>query len=119
MSAIEEIESAIDKLTKLWDTSTVGPWKEPDDQMGSECPEDRGWWILNADEHGMNQHAVAVTVPYNPTAAEDADLIVTLHRTIEAMHVMYVANGRESAWNEAVERAGDLDLARAINGTAS
>jgi hypothetical protein len=68
---------------------------------------------------------------FDPTIAEvldakDAALIVTLHRTIDAqlailrndllLHADYQRAGRLAEWLSAIERAGDLALALAING---
>ena len=84
MSAVEEIQAAIDKLTEL----------------------EKGWLI-----DGRNP------------------LFVTLHRTIDAqltilrrdmdMHEKFTQNHQVGVWRDAVERAGDLALARAINGVSS
>ena len=115
MSAVEEIQAAIAKLTRQRDLATEGPWSS---------------WHP-ADGHGDSCVDGATHDPDNPpTAAEggrhDVVLIVTLHRTIDAqlailsrtaeLHPRYAALGREDEWLSAVERAGDLALARAING---
>ena len=81
MSAVDEIQAAIEKLTKL----------------------EKGWLI-----DGRNP------------------LFVTLHRTIDAqlailrrdvdMYEKFAQDRQVGVWRDAVERGGDLALARAING---
>jgi len=94
MTALGEIEAAIENLERLRADATQGRWD----------------WIV-----GMS--------------TGDARLVATLHRTIDAqlkiltgsagLHAKYADVGRETEWIAAVERAGDLDLARAINGGQS
>jgi len=50
---------------------TALPWAEP---FYVDHPGDDGWWILNGKK-GMEEHAVACVVPYNPNAEADAKFI--------------------------------------------
>lgn len=115
MTALQEIEAAIEKLTRLRD--------ESDENQGTRSWEARG--IIGRHRRADvvdDIHQVVAESLYTP----DAALIVTLHRTIDAqlkiltgsagLHAKYADVGREAEWIAAVERAGDLDLARAVNG---
>lgn len=114
MSAVEEIEAAVAKLTKLRDESVLGPWE--------------GWKQYNplrGNLYGIEARGAEVAKTYT---VADTELIETLHRTIDAqlkllsgtlrLFAAAVDLGREREWLSAVERAGDLDLARSINATS-
>lgn len=66
--------SALDRLQELAESGTPGPWTKP--ELDTH-PGDEGWWFLNG-EVGAKQHAVGLTVTYQPNAQNDAVLIVTL-----------------------------------------
>jgi len=129
MSALNEIEAAIKRLTKLKAESTQ--W-QPDPDM----PELAGWYV---DSDGSGRKGVftikeafhgghAVALYADPP---DAELIVTLHRTIDAqLAILKHAIGHFPHYNlrgaEEEEWLGKrtgvrdaLTLARAINNTAS
>lgn len=106
MTAVEEIEAAIVELEALKVASTPGPWTAPAAILGLKSTTIFGTPIDGG-------HAAYVAT------AHDAELIVTLHRTIDAQLAIlrHVADGR-----------GDLGigtnryvvaLARAINGVSS
>lgn len=121
----EEIKAAIDKLTALKAKSTPGPWMDwhsnmadengvhiPDEQMDPEdyepfyCPPVTGVFLM--DVHGRK------------TQEANADLIVTLHATIDAQ--MAVMRNFTEVYRETHTPYGYqqsiLTLARAINGGA-
>jgi len=112
MSALEEIEAAINKLSGLWALSTRGPWDGPD-----EAP-----WA------------------YDEVHPDDAALVVTLHRSIDAQlavlraalsSILETDNDPQAVYSGGRHMDGSrllkvapwgraaVDLARAINGTAS
>ena len=101
MSAVEEIQQAIATLERLRAESTPGAWEGYDDG------------ILV----GINSPQVTVAFE-GDLRVRDIDLIVTLHRTIDAqLAIMRLslgdARGSEFCWQFA------LPLARSINGGAS
>jgi hypothetical protein len=109
MSDVEEIKSAIDKLTELRgadDYCEMNGWLAQTRLGASGAIDDPGYEGLTNDP-----------------------LIVTLYRTIDAQIALlshtveiranYVEQGLAANWDSAVERAGDLALARAINGVTS
>lgn len=114
MSAADEITSAIRKLEGLAYESSDGPWiahvSRDEHEMRAELFDANGGYVI-ADGY-----------------TADVGLVEMLHRTIDAqlailsgtlgLYAEFVEQGRESVWLSAVERAGDLDLARAINGSA-
>ena len=75
MSAVERVQAAIDKLTELKAVSTRGPWHEWTNDLTDRVElwhdQEVRLWVadLGNDE---------------PGALADADLIVALHRTIDA-----------------------------------
>ena len=117
MGALDEIQAAIEKLTKLRDKSSQGWWTILDNG-------DR--FIAEEDPDGDGAFEYIITEPVWFNNPVDADLIVALHRTIDAqlailqgdmrMYADYQRAGWLDQWVSAVERAGDLALARAING---
>lgn len=116
MSAIEEIQAAIEKLTAHVEKSVAGPWSAWHPQSG----------LGNSSVDAPSGDPDNPKMPVEGQR-DDVDLIVILHATIGAqiklltgcilLHAAFVKAGCESDWLAAVERAGDLDLARAINGT--
>jgi hypothetical protein len=118
MSTIEEIQAAIDKLTKLKAESTPKPWHDWEDDLTGEVD------LWHDQEQRL--HIANVGVAGMPRVEADAELITVLHRTIDAQLALlthtveirgkYVEQGFERHWEAAVRDAGDLDLARAING---
>lgn len=68
----ERLETAVRERLALARAATPGPWSQPYEVVGE--PGDDGWWILNGAA-GTDEHAVAVTLPYNPRAEADARLI--------------------------------------------
>jgi hypothetical protein len=105
MSAVEEIQAAIDKLTKLKTESTPGAWGGRVSILGIIRVQTDDHYIV-AEVYGDEDDALCNT-----------DLIVTLHRTIDAQ-LAILTNARDW-WNSWPK--GDIDadvvvLARAING---
>ena len=92
MTPVGEIRAAIEKLTELRSESKPGPWTHT---WGSAT-------IPAADD----------------LASEDADLIVTLHRTIDAQ--LNILRGEVTFCKvSGFSPSGNkVDLARAINGPA-
>lgn len=82
------------------------------------------------EAHGWLVENITTGPEYDPREEQQPllrdELLVTLHRTIDAqlailrntvrLHSKFVALGKESVWLEAIERAGDLALADAILG---
>ena len=122
MSVVGEIRAAIEKLTALKVEGTIGPWLVEEVPETGECCLIREFKFFGPQTVPL----LEFVAPGGMTRA-DSDLIVTLHRTIDAqlailqndlkIHAGYQIAGRLPEWIVAVERAGDLALARAINGT--
>jgi hypothetical protein len=120
MSAAETIEAAIAKLeaAKVTEDGDEQRWRyEAPNPFGVVSPPAH---LFDADDYLI---AKAMTVA-------DAETAVMLHRTIDAQLTIlrrdiairerYSQDGVPiEAWESAVKRAGDLDLARAILGEAS
>lgn len=119
MSPVERLQAAIEKLEKLRDESTPASWHYWTDELTGEVD------IWHDGE--ARSHVAQIGKHEDVRVYRDADLIVTLHRTIDAqlailrntvrLHGEFVALGKESHWLEAIERAGDLALADAILGS--
>lgn len=117
MTPLEELQAAHKRLSELREASrchAVGRWSNEDDEESMMRKEIIG-------SHG------AVGVMYN---SEHADLIVTLHRTIDAQLSVLALGVAEQTllaeqWGEECGEAtvydleNALGLARAINGKAS
>jgi hypothetical protein len=119
MSAIEEIEAAIAKLTELHHASPAAPWDYTDDGDG--------YSIQGSDDYG-HEFCNSFTWSDNSYAS---DLIVTLHRTIDAqLAILHASVSEIFDWEQdpdmgykaermfkitAHGRAA-IALARAING---
>jgi hypothetical protein len=114
--AAEEVQAAIDKLTMLKAASTREPWSRSD-----ELWDGAGRWeivspggLVSSDGDGIGS--------FNNQA--DADLIVTLHSTIDAQ-IYWLKSVVERIHPKGIERSGNLVwaseglaaqmLARAIN----
>jgi len=115
MSALEEIEAAIEKLSAL----------------RGDTP-----WALAGGGEWINPIGITVAPDDGGVSPREADLIVTLHRTIDAqLRILKTAIADIVRWTDADSEWGwepqdgptpkdsafiaKLDLARAINGTAS
>ena len=102
MSAVDEIQAAIDKLTILQAGSVVGPWEVRDgsivrDALGLRTIQDV--WVADIDE-----------------VSADADLIVTLHRTIDAQLAILNVMRDHVLRPDHIFKGPGADLVRAING---
>jgi hypothetical protein len=110
MSVVEEIQAAIDKLTKLKAESTPKPWEDSEDDLTGDVD------LWHDQEQRL--HIATVGVAGMPRVEADAELIAVLHRTLDAQ-LAILTNARDwwNAWPK-----GDIDadvvvaLARAING---
>ena len=83
MSAIETIQAAIEKLETLREKSTPRPWTAMEYDSN---PGDQGVPIIGGGEIGsMEGHLTAYTMTLGSEERSviDAELIVTLHRTID------------------------------------
>lgn len=77
---LARISAAIEKLERLKAESTPGPWGVESMKFGSEMGDYVGAWIPGVAEIAVTEHE-GDTPPLDP---DDADIIVTLHRTIDA-----------------------------------
>lgn len=78
MNAVEKLEAAISKLEAQKRDTTLGPWT----MYGGEP---FGYGIEGGYNPGDPDKAGETVVARSEIADEDVDLIVTLHRTIDAM----------------------------------
>ena len=117
MTAAQEIQAAIEKLTTLKEQSTPGPWGW--DSQGIVQSFDIS---VQVGKHEWER--IGVVAPEHVRDA-DAELIITLHRTIDAqleilrLHLDSLTNpDYDHEEDEDFERdySDILDLARAING---
>lgn len=98
MSAVEEIQAAIEKLTKLKAESTEGPWVlVADEHYADRVVDKSGKWLIG-----------------DASNYSDAPLIVTLHATIDAQ-LSLLRDGLN--WKSAESYAATLAIA--INGATS
>ena len=84
MSAVETIQAAIERLETLRDKSTPRPWTAMEYDSN---PGDQGVPIIGGGEIGsMDGHLTAYTMTLGSEEQSviDAELIVILHRTIDA-----------------------------------
>ena len=113
MTAVEEIQAAIEKLTAQRDESTPGPWAVDDADKCSVYTIDGGATILQPEDwypRGDNR------------PAGNAQLVLTLHRTIDAqLAILREPLAVYEKWN--IDGDTELEkfphayaLARAING---
>ena len=116
MTAVGEIRAAIEKLTKLRDKSSQGWWTILDNG-------DR--FIAEEDPDGDGPFEYIITEPVVFSNPVDADLIVTLHRTIDAqLDILRLDSAFFGAGITGPESATAfsetaLSLARVINGPTS
>lgn len=118
MTAVEEIQTAIDELTRLKDSSTEGYWRVYEDS-GTTIHSDPETYspLIDAGDFAASSERFE-----NPA---DAYLIVTLHRTIDAqlaiLRLGLAFYHGDPTLLPGVVRAADnaLALARAINGVTS
>lgn len=75
-TAVETIQAAIEKLEALKAESTPGPWHDWEDDLTNEVD------VWHDQE--QRSHIANCGVAGMPRVEADADLIVTLHRTIDA-----------------------------------
>ena len=116
MNAVERLQAAIEKLEALKAGASGGPWviaPPRDVEFESRC-------IWGAKDHGDGEGLCLADAE-----SADADLIVTLHRTIDAQLAIlrnvvevseYVGLGKEGERIAMIQNA--LDLADAILGGA-
>ncbi|UOE45505.1 hypothetical protein [Agromyces larvae] len=111
MSQVERLRAAILKLETLRAEITPGPWI-------AEYSGEQGHCVIPADADSTRE-AIALTRLYH--AAYDAELIVTLHRTIDAQ--LAILRNRLEVYGEDVTPYGFREstdrLADAILGGAS
>lgn len=116
MTAVEELRAAIVKLTELRDAAHDGPWSVEEIPETGECRLVREFEFFGPQ--------IEVVAP-GGMIRDDADLIVTLHRTIDAQLAILqeAATQLTDAYGGAQlgpEFYGnELALARAINGVSS
>lgn len=121
MSAVERLQAAIDKLEALRAESTQGEW-------GFESVPETGESRIYAEADGFAFMA-ATTVTFYPVPGgmkpSDADLIATLHRTIDAQLAILrtaldvVEETEEGAIRASALGMSALGLAHAILGDQS
>ena len=124
MNAVETIQAAIEKLERLKAKSTPSPWTAMEYDSN---PGDQGVPIIGGGEIGsMEGHLTAYTMTLGSEEQSviDAELIVVLHRTIDAQLVILRAEHEFAdryGWppNPFQERLNVLALAVAILGEDS
>ena len=112
-SAVDEIRSAIQKLTKLRDASTRAPWVAQTAVLHGQH-----WGISGADFPTITgvAHASEGRDGYGTGSRRvDCDLIVTLHRTIDAQLAILQQRLFFAEHASLFDDATELALARAIN----
>ncbi|MCS4277385.1 hypothetical protein M2390_002591 [Mycetocola sp. BIGb0189] len=120
MTTLDLLERAHARLTELREKSTPGPWATFLTATGPGT----GNIIVAPDDSDTGE--VEFLIGRDREGEDDADLIVTLHRTIDAqlkilahdidIYKQMVALGQVLESRAAIWRAGDGDLARAILG---
>lgn len=132
MSAAETLQAAIDELEALKAESSPGPWEieEPGEYFNPKWDDVRVMRAREGNEPDYDRYIIrdgSYAADAGGFSQPDAELIVTVHRTIDAqlailrhdleIRARYEREGIPlEAWESAVVRAGDLDLARAILG---
>jgi hypothetical protein len=113
MNAEETIQKAIDKLHQLRDETTPGPW------LRRYVIGDPNWPVIISDDIGEVVNTTIETF----TTKMDADLIVTLHATIDAQIAIldaareqYAGSERTASHDEPAASWMAVHLARAILG---
>jgi hypothetical protein len=129
MNAAEKIQAAIERLEELRDGSTPGP-RFVCDANGGDPIEYGPLWVISHEDMSTNRTDGEAPEDWFMELScgrkEDAELIVTLHRTIDAQLAIlrhdlailpkYEIEGLRARWERAITDAGDLDLATAIMG---
>ncbi|TFD51990.1 hypothetical protein E3T46_07835 [Cryobacterium sp. Hh11] len=121
MTAVDEIQAAIEKLTKLKLNAYRGAWKIVNKSMQG----DHGLEHEKCDIQEVANGSWTEDDGYQPALLiEEAELIVTLHRTIDAQLAIladfvdrYALRAKSDWVPIAPAAANTLALARAINGT--
>ena len=112
LTAVEEIQAAIDELNQMRDAAPSAPWDYIDDEDG--------YSIRGGDDYGC-EFGNSFARSDNPWAS---DLIVALHRTIEAqVALLTICLGAFDHFERTNsypldEHKAALTLARAINGAS-
>ena len=115
MTAVEEVQAAIEKLTKLKLNAYRGAWKIVNKSMQG----DHGLEHEKCDIQEVANGSWTEDDGYQPALLiEEAELIVTLHRTIDAQ--LNILRGEVTFCKvSGFSPSGNkVDLARAINGPA-
>lgn len=111
MNAVERLTAAIEKLEEMRERATDGPWLA---WHPASHPFARGNSSVDALTHDPDNPDMVVE-----GGAQDVELIVTLHRTIEPI-LMTLRQGIPYAAKDCLfEDAYELALADAILGSAS
>ena len=115
MTAVQEIQAAIEKLTQILRQSTPGPW----------CWDSQGI-VQSFDisvQVGEHEHERIGVIAAEHVREGDAEVFVTLHRTIDAQLAIlrdfmerYEGRGKADWTPVAPGAINALNLARAING---
>ena len=113
VSAVDEIRAAIEKLTELKVEGTIGPWLVEEVPETGEC-----CLIREFKFFGPQTAPLLEFVAPGGMSRADSDLIVTLHRTIDAQ--LAILNGAlgdaEGSHDEPAAFDSAVALARTING---
>lgn len=122
MNAAETIQAAIDKLEALRDNSGAWDWRRRH-QHGEYGESIGSWENLHGYYDNPDEVVNTKTVAQN-ILPEDAELIVTLHRTIDAqLAILRGYIGTAEYWDKVRGTPADLmavlDLAGAILGEAA
>ncbi|TFD61099.1 hypothetical protein E3T43_01110 [Cryobacterium sp. Hh7] len=115
MSAVDEIQAAIVKLSALRDASTRAPWAAQ-----TAVPNGQHWGISGADFPtitGVARASEGRDGYGTGSRKSDCELIVTLHSTIDTQ-LAILNSARISIGQVGTPNTLSLALARAINGTA-
>lgn len=123
MTALEEIQQAIQRLTELRDAGSAGTdeWKVWRASTGIRSSDDYEWIFF---DYGDERNRYRIAEKQNWGTSADMQMIVTLHRTIDAQIAILRREhefARVNGWppQPFPERLDVLALARAINGSAS
>ena len=121
MNAVEKLKAAIEKLETLKAETTPGPWTT-DSWFPGVAFEYDSYWNLAGPEYTATSGVYLDGEPSIPIQAATADLIVTLHRTIDAQ--LAILRNAAEYFTDFPEYVDDLDwtllfaLADAILGGA-
>jgi hypothetical protein len=116
LTPVQRLKEAIQRLETLKDTSTPRPWESCEDDLTNEVD------VWHDHEH--RSHVAACGVAGMTHVLADAELIVTLHRTIDAQLAILhreLSFAQQYGWpsNPFPERLDVLALADAINAGVS